>query len=104
MHGQRAARIALDSAGRDITPYPFMFIFPQDEHEQLLIARLADHGVVVERRTELREMSQSVNGVEAILRGPQGTQECCGAAYVAGCDGASSTVRHSLGIDPRNRS
>ena len=98
VHGQRAARIALDSAGRDITPYPFMFIFPQDEHEQLLIARLADHGVVVERHTELSETSQGVDGIEAILRGPQGTQERCGAAYVAGCDGASSTVRHALGI------
>ena len=68
-----------------------MFIFPQDEHEQLLIARLADHGVVVERRTELSEMSQGVDGVKAVLRGPQGAEARCGAAYST--DGYRAVLR-----------
>jgi hypothetical protein len=36
--------------------------------------------------------------VRARLRRPDGSEEICEAAYLAGCDGASSTVRKELGI------
>jgi hypothetical protein len=36
--------------------------------------------------------------VTATLRRPDGSEEVCEAAYLAGCDGASSTVRGQLGI------
>ena len=42
-----------ESIGSDLTPYPFLHIFPQDQHERLLIERLEALGVSVERRTEL---------------------------------------------------
>jgi threonine dehydrogenase-like Zn-dependent dehydrogenase len=38
--GKSAARIAFGSVGSDLTPYPFLHIFPQDQHERLLIERL----------------------------------------------------------------
>src|SRR5215469_9730194 len=50
--GERKARISLNDMGKGLTPYPFMHIFPQDEHEKLLIEKLAALGVSVERRTE----------------------------------------------------
>ena len=34
----------------------------------------------------------------ARLRRPDGTEEACEAAYLAGCDGAHSTVREVLGV------
>jgi flavin-dependent dehydrogenase len=36
--------------------------------------------------------------VIARLRGPQGREETCEARYIAGCDGAHSTVRETIGI------
>ena len=30
--GEAAARVAFGSVGSDLTPYPFLHIFPQDEH------------------------------------------------------------------------
>src|ERR1700737_2897182 len=51
--GEAAARIAFESVGSGLTPYPFLHIFPQDQHERLLIERLETFGVTVERRTEL---------------------------------------------------
>src|SRR6201982_2715593 len=45
--GNRAARISFEDVGADITPYPFLHIFPQDEHEQLLIGRLEAMGIAV---------------------------------------------------------
>ena len=37
-------------------------------------------------------------GVRAVLRRPDGREEICQAAYLAGCDGASSIVRETLAI------
>src|SRR6266516_5901985 len=51
--GEAAARVAFESVGSGLTPYPFLHIFPQDQHERLLIERLGAFGVAVERRTEL---------------------------------------------------
>src|ERR1700758_2921476 len=51
--GEPEARLSFETIGSDLTPYSFLQIFPQDQHERLLIARLEGLGVSVERRTEL---------------------------------------------------
>src|SRR5271167_3351955 len=38
--GAKKARIDFERAGVGLTPYPYLRIFPQDEHERLLIERL----------------------------------------------------------------
>ena len=97
VEGERKARISLKDLGTGLTPYPFLHIFPQDEHEKLLVAKLESLGVSVERRTELVSFSEQAGGVVARLRGPDGNESECEAAYVAGCDGARSKVRESIG-------
>ena len=59
VRGKRKARAAFGEMGRGLSPYPYMLIFPQDEHERLLIERLAEAGVQVERRTELLGLRRS---------------------------------------------
>ena len=95
--GERAARIQFGVIGQGMTPYPFLNIFPQDQHEQLLIDRLATFGVAVERQTELVGFTDGPAGVTAQLRKPDGALETCEADYIAGCDGARSTVRGAIG-------
>jgi 2-polyprenyl-6-methoxyphenol hydroxylase-like FAD-dependent oxidoreductase len=95
--GEPAARLAFETIGSDLTPYAFLQIFPQDQHERLLIERLAALGVPVERQTELLGFSESEHAVLARLRGPGGREDSCEAAYIAGCDGARSTVRETIG-------
>src|SRR6202030_604024 len=51
--GKKVARAVFGDMGAGLSPFPYALIYPQDEHERLLIARLADAGVEVERRTEL---------------------------------------------------
>src|ERR1700742_4296076 len=51
--GEPAGRLPFETIGADLTPYAFLQIFPQDQHERLLIERLAALGVRVERSTEL---------------------------------------------------
>jgi 2-polyprenyl-6-methoxyphenol hydroxylase-like FAD-dependent oxidoreductase len=95
--GEAAARLPFETVGEDLTPYPFLHIFPQDEHERLLIERLEKLGVAVERRTELVRFTDAGGRVAARLRGPDGHDEDCEASYLAGCDGARSLVREALG-------
>jgi 2-polyprenyl-6-methoxyphenol hydroxylase-like FAD-dependent oxidoreductase len=95
--GESTARISFGSVGSDLTPYPFLHIFPQDQHERLLIERLEAFGVRVERRTELVRFAEESNRVTARLRGPDCQEVDCAAAYIAGCDGARSIVRETIG-------
>jgi 2-polyprenyl-6-methoxyphenol hydroxylase-like FAD-dependent oxidoreductase len=94
--GARAARLPFGNVGGDLTAYPFLHIFPQDEHEKLLIERLAALGVGVERSTELKAFTQEGEQVRARLLGPDGAEERCEASFLAGCDGAHSLVRETL--------
>jgi 2-polyprenyl-6-methoxyphenol hydroxylase-like FAD-dependent oxidoreductase len=95
--GEPAARLPFATVGEDLTAYAFLEIFPQDQHERLLIERLETLGVAVERQTELVRFTDDGDRVVANLRGPDGHQEDCEAAYIAGCDGARSLVRETLG-------
>ena len=94
--GKPAARLSFESIGSDLTPYSFLQIFPQDQHERLLIARLQELGISVERQTELVGFTDKGDQVIAYLRGPEGYEETCHARYIAGCDGARSTVREVM--------
>jgi len=95
--GERAARLGFESVGFGLTPYPFLHIFPQDQHERLLIERLHALGVSVERRTELIGFTEEKDRIAARLREPDGREVDCAAAYIAGCDGARSIVRETIG-------
>jgi 2-polyprenyl-6-methoxyphenol hydroxylase-like FAD-dependent oxidoreductase len=96
VEGKTAAHLPFDDIGVGLTPYPFLHIFPQDQHERLLIERLQGLGVTVERRTELVSFEDQGSFVTARLRGPGATVEDCESLYLAGCDGARSLVRETL--------
>jgi 2-polyprenyl-6-methoxyphenol hydroxylase-like FAD-dependent oxidoreductase len=98
-HGQCRGRIALGDIGKGLSPFPFMLILPQDEEERLLIETLRALGVEVERRTELESFEDKGEKVVARLRLPDGGEQACACAYLAGCDGPHSTVRHALNVD-----
>jgi len=96
--GHRVVSIPFRNVGEGLTPFPFVLDFAQDEHERLLVAHLARLGVTVERDTELTTFAEENDGVRASLRTARGTTESCRCDYIAGCDGAHSAVRSTLGI------
>ena len=61
VNGKLAGRIPFGDIGAGLSPYPFMLIFPQDEHERVLTEELARVGVHVERETELVAFTETVN-------------------------------------------
>jgi 2-polyprenyl-6-methoxyphenol hydroxylase-like FAD-dependent oxidoreductase len=84
--------------GEGLSPYPFALSFPQDDHERLLVEKLSAAGVDVEWNTELVDLVDDGERVSAMLR-KDGVDENVAAAYLCGCDGARSAVRHALGIE-----
>jgi 2-polyprenyl-6-methoxyphenol hydroxylase-like FAD-dependent oxidoreductase len=97
---RRVSEVVLRPAGEGTTPYPYVLILAQDDHERFLLDRLKAEGVEVEWSTELTDLVETADGWRAALqKGKAG--EAVAARFVCGCDGAHSAVRHHLGIEFR---
>jgi 2-polyprenyl-6-methoxyphenol hydroxylase-like FAD-dependent oxidoreductase len=79
------------------SPHPFVLSLPQSETERLLGARLAELGGRIERGVKLTALVQDADGVTVTLSSG-GADQTSRLAWVIGCDGAHSTVRHALGL------
>ncbi len=104
--GQRIAAVDLHGEGGPIahigfgaleTRYPYVLGVPQDETERILEEHVAQHGVRVERSTELVSVASHASGVRAQLRNG-GRVEEVEAEWLIGCDGPHSTVREQLAV------
>lgn len=94
---QKRAALSFGAVGAHLTPYSFVLVYPQDRHERLLVERLGALGVEVERQTECLGFDDQGDHVLARLRGADGAERRAEFAYIAGCDGAKSIVRHQIG-------
>ncbi len=99
VRGKQVARVPFGDLGVGLSPYPYMLIFPQDEHEQMLVDELNRVGVKVEYATEFASFEDTGDGICAHLRNGRGSDTSCRATYLAGCDGAHSAVRRRLSVD-----
>src|SRR5215475_13847639 len=93
-HDDRLARMEF---APDESPYRFVAMVPQDVTEKLLVEQLHAKGGAVEYETSFVSAVQHDDRVSVTLdrKGQQTTLE---AAFVVGCDGAHSTVRHLLDL------
>jgi 2-polyprenyl-6-methoxyphenol hydroxylase-like FAD-dependent oxidoreductase len=96
--GQRPQKVPFGNVGRGMSPFPFVLILLQDDHEKLLIDQLAAEGVEVERGAEVIDLELAQDHVRARLEGPGGADRTIEADWLCGCDGAGSTVRELLKI------
>lgn len=72
-------------------------VLEQSETEALLRARLRELGGEVEWRSSLLAYREDADGVTATVRTPDGEQQIA-AAWLLGCDGSHSAVRHLAGV------
>lgn len=93
--GKLVGHVSLDGIG---TPYPYALMIPQSETERLLEEHLNRLGVTVERRVELKSFADDGKVVTSVIAHADGTGETVESAWLVGCDGAHSTVRHGLGL------
>jgi 2-polyprenyl-6-methoxyphenol hydroxylase-like FAD-dependent oxidoreductase len=90
---------SLGDIGLDLSPYPYVLILGQDDNERLLGEALRQWGMAVQWNTELVGLAQEADRVKVTLKQPDGTSREITAAWVAGCDGARSSVRGLCGIE-----
>lgn len=95
--GSRAVHVRLAGLALPDTAFPHLSLLPQMEVERVLAGALADRGVQVERGTELTWVRDAADAARVLLRSDSGAEEVA-CRFVAGCDGAASTVRDQAGI------
>jgi 2-polyprenyl-6-methoxyphenol hydroxylase-like FAD-dependent oxidoreductase len=98
----KAAGRAVNDGSRPAEPYQLISQYTLEP----LLRQVAEAtpGVTVRFGCELTGFSQEPDGVTAVVRSLDGPERTVRAAYLAGCDGAASTVRRELGIELRGES
>src|SRR5215813_2501731 len=93
-HGRTLARIPFTPDG---TAYPFVAMVPQNVTESVLLDQLRRKGGAAEYETSFVSAGEHPDHVGITLE-RWGRRERLTAAFVVGCDGAHSTVRHLLNL------
>ena len=91
-------RLAHISIADVASPFNFPLMIPQNETERLLKEHLEQNGITIERSVELMSFVERGDVVECVLRHADGREERVSTPWLIGCDGAHSTVRHTLGM------
>jgi 2-polyprenyl-6-methoxyphenol hydroxylase-like FAD-dependent oxidoreductase len=90
--------VSVEMRGLD-TRFPYLLVLPQAETQEILEARLGEHGVPIERGVEFVGVEQSdYDYVVSRVRLSDGSEERVRSRYLIGCDGAHSAVRHAVGL------
>ena len=100
LHVDRGEPPAIDlgNIGRADTRFPYILFVSQANTEAVLVEYLESRRVVIERGVELATLQGESDKVACVLRRRDGREESCRVRYLAGCDGAHSTVRKGTGI------
>lgn len=96
--GEVRGEMQLGVFGEGLSEFPFMLMLEQSKNEELLYEYLRNHDRDVLWKTELETFSQNESGVIAHVKTSSGESLTINGKYLAGCDGASSPVRHALGL------
>ena len=96
--GHLRARIPFNDMGNGLSAFPYVLMLGQDDNERIMGDHLRRWNVDVRWNTELVSLAQESSHVTATVKEPDGSTTKITAAYVAGCDGARSSVREMNGI------
>lgn len=96
--GEVRGEIELSKIGEGMSPYPFLLIVEQGKHEKILYDFIKSNGGDVRWKTELENFTQDESGVRANIKTANGETETIEAKFLVGCDGAKSSVRHTLDL------
>jgi 2-polyprenyl-6-methoxyphenol hydroxylase-like FAD-dependent oxidoreductase len=97
-NGKKVLRVVVNDMGGGLTKFPYLLMLEQSHTERILVEFLKEHGHQVERKTELKSLTQNAEVVTSIVKLPAGQEETIHSKYIIGADGAHSIVREQLGI------
>lgn len=97
INGKKQIEINFQHFQHQDTPFPSVYFLSQTETERILIEFLEKKAIYIERQKELITFTQDIKCVQATIKDNiAGSAEKINCAYIIGCDGAHSSIRHTL--------
>jgi 2-polyprenyl-6-methoxyphenol hydroxylase-like FAD-dependent oxidoreductase len=96
--GKRRTHVDLAGLGEGISKYSFALSLEQSKTEELLAEYVLAYGKAIEWSSHFSHCEQSDDKVIVHYSDAAGKPQSIEAQYAVGCDGASSVVRHQLGL------
>jgi len=97
-NGKKVLRVIVNEIGEGLTKFPFFLMLEQSHTEAMLVEFLRQRGREVERRTELKGLTQNSDEAISVLKHGNGNEETVRTRYVIAADGSHSIVREQLKI------
>jgi 2-polyprenyl-6-methoxyphenol hydroxylase-like FAD-dependent oxidoreductase len=97
-NGKKIFRVTVNTMGAGLTKFPHLLMLEQSHTESILVDFLESHNHYIDRQTELKKFIQNNEGISAVLKLHDGSEETVTAKYLVGADGAHSIVREQLKI------
>lgn len=97
-NGKKVLRVTVNDMGKGLTKFPYLLMLEQSHTEKILVDFLKEYGHEIERTTQLKNITQSLDEVISVLKRGDGKEETIKTKYVIGADGAHSIVREQLNI------
>jgi 2-polyprenyl-6-methoxyphenol hydroxylase-like FAD-dependent oxidoreductase len=95
--GKRKLKLDIAGLGEGLSHFPFVLSLEQSKTEKLLVDHLAAHGEKICWGSEFIRFEQNDAGVKVYYNDAAGAEQITEGAYIVGCDGARSLVRHQSG-------
>ncbi|MDF2452430.1 MAG: Pentachlorophenol monooxygenase [Bacteroidota bacterium] len=96
--GNRKARVNLSGLGEGLSQFPYALSLEQSKTEKILADHLTANGKQILWGSEFIRTEQTNHGVTVYYKDKAGQEQTIEASYLVGCDGASSPVRHQMGL------
>lgn len=97
INGKKQIEINFQRFQHQDSPFPSIYFLPQSETERIFIKFLEKKDIYIERQKELITFTQNNQNVETVIKDlSTGVTERIICAYIIGCDGAHSRIRHIL--------
>jgi len=96
--GKKKVALNINGLGEGLSAFPFALSLEQSKTEKLLADAVYEHGKNIKWNSEFIQSAQNENGITVHYKDVRGEQQEIQALYLVGCDGASSLVRHQLGL------
>jgi 2-polyprenyl-6-methoxyphenol hydroxylase-like FAD-dependent oxidoreductase len=96
--GKKRVAININGLGEGLSAFPFALSLEQSKTEKLLADNLFEYRENIKWNSEFIQLEQTANGVAVYYKDDNGHEQEIEAMYLVGCDGASSAVRHQLGL------
>jgi 2-polyprenyl-6-methoxyphenol hydroxylase-like FAD-dependent oxidoreductase len=96
--GKQKASVNIAGLGNGLSPFPYALSLEQSKTEKLLVDYLSANQKEIRWKSEFIHFEQNENGVTGYYKDSIGQEQKIEAEYLIGCDGASSLVRHQMGL------